>query len=94
MAIFYARYNGGLFGGGGGGGSGSTPSQGAPTGAVDGVNVTYTLPSAPTADANLLLWLDGVIQYNGLALDYTLSGSTITMNAAPTAGQTLWYYYT
>lgn len=89
---FYATF-GGIFGGGGGGGGGGsvTFTQVAPTGAVDGSNVTYTLPSAPSAPANLFLFLDGIMQYEGI--DYTITGTTITMAASPQVGQTLWAVY-
>ncbi len=91
MANFYGRYSG-LFGGGGGGGGGSTTFfQEQPAGTVDGVNVTFTLANPPTAFTNLILWVDGVVQYQ--TTEYTLSSSTITMIAAPTAGQTLWAFY-
>lgn len=93
MASFFARYNGGLFGGGGGGGGSTTFFQEQPSGTVDGVNVTFSLVNPPTASVNLLLWLDGVVQYQGISLDYTVSGSTITMAVAPTSPQTLWAFY-
>lgn len=92
MANFFARYNGGLFGGGGGG-STLTFFQEAPTGTVDGANVTFTLPHTPTANANVILFLDGGAQYQGGGLDYTLSGTTITMATAPVTNQTLWAFY-
>jgi hypothetical protein len=92
MANFYARYNGGIFGGGGGGGGG-TFYQETPTGVVDGANVTFTLAHTPTANANVLLFLDGIVQYQGGGLDYTISGATITMLIAPVTNQTLWAFY-
>lgn len=90
MANFYGKYTG-IFGGGGGGSP--TFVQGSPTGVVDGANVTFTLPSSPSTNANLLLWLDGGVQYQGIGLDYTVSGGTITMGTAPVVNQTLWYFY-
>ncbi len=92
MSNFYAKYSGGL-GGGGGGGGGGTFVQEAPTGAVDGGNVTFSLSTPPTANANVLLWLDGIVQYQGIGLDYTISGVTITMAVAPALNQTLWAFY-
>lgn len=79
------------FTGTGGGGGASTVFQEAPTGAVNSINVTYTLPHTPTANANVSLYLDGIIQYQGI--DYTISGATITMTAAPVTNQTLWAVY-
>lgn len=94
MANFYGKYNGGLFGGSGGGGGGATTFfQEAPAGAVNGINVTFTLANTPTANVNVLLWLDGVLQYQGIGRDYTISGATITMAVAPTAPQTLRAFY-
>lgn len=91
MANFYAKYNGAV--GGGGGGGGGTPAQEAPSGAVNGVNVTYTLSGTPLSAAGVVLWLDGIVQYQGGGLDYTISGGTITMATAPSTGQTLWATY-
>jgi len=92
MAFFYARQLGGL--GSGGGGSGSiTEYQEAPSGAVDGANVTFALANTPTANVNVKLYLDGGIQYQGIGLDYTVSGNTITMAVAPVVNQTLWADY-
>lgn len=88
MASFYGKYNG-IFGGGGGGPT--TLTQEAPSGTVNGINVTFTLSSTPTASANVILWLDGIVQYQGI--DYTISGSTITMTVAPVTNQTLWAVY-
>lgn len=93
MADFYGRYAGIFGGGGGGGGGGPTFFQEQPVGTVDGANVTFSLSNPPTADANLLLWLDGGVQYQGIGLDYTVSGSTITMAVAPVTNQTLWAFY-
>jgi hypothetical protein len=93
VANFYGKYTG-IFGGGGGGGGGSTTFyQEQPSGTVDGANVTFTLANTPTANANVLLWLDGIVQYQGIGLDYTISGATITMVVAPSAPQTLWAFY-
>lgn len=89
---FYGKQFAGIFGGGGGGAAG-TPQQEAPSGAVNGVNVTYTLSGTPVSNASVTLWLDGIVQYQGIGLDYTISGSTITMATAPVTNQTLWATY-
>lgn len=93
MANFYGKYTGIFGGGGGGGGGSSTIVQEAPTGTVDGVNATFSLSTPPTANANVLLWLDGIVQYQGIGLDYTISGTTITMATPPVSPQTLWSFY-
>jgi hypothetical protein len=60
-----------------------------PTGTVNGVNVTFTLSSVPLDMVSLTL--------NGRPLkptiDYTRSGSTITMIVAPALGQELYAIY-
>jgi len=65
-----------------------------PSGAVDGVNVTYTLVHSPNP-ANLLQ-----LDYNGLGqnqgVDFTLAANTITFSSAPVAGSTVgpaWYQW-
>lgn len=79
-------------GGGGGGGGGSTTFfQESPTGTVDGANTAFVLPHTPTAPANVSLYLDGGILYQGT--DYTISGTAITMTVAPVVNQTLWAVY-
>lgn len=91
---FYAKQFAGIFGGGGGGSG--TPAQEQPTGAVDGVNVTYVLSQVPSSSASVDLSLDGVTQRQGGGLEYTISGATITMATPPLAvpiPQTLWAIY-
>ena len=92
MANFYAKYSGGPFGGGGG--SSANPIQEAPSGTVDGANVTFLLSQTPASSANLNLSIDGVTQRQGI--EYTISGKTITMAVAPSnvpIAQTLWAIY-
>lgn len=65
-----------------------------PTGAVNGVNTSYTLSTAPNPVAGLELSLDGV----ELVKDthYTLSGVTVTMATPPgppATGQSLFAHY-
>ena len=55
-----------------------------PTGDVDGVNDTYTLANTPTF---LHVYLDGLLQEEGGGNDYTISGTTLTMNTPPSIGQ-------
>lgn len=58
-----------------------------PSGALNGVNVTFTLVHTPI-DTTLLLYLNGARQKAGVTDDYTISGLTITFNSAP-IGSTL-----
>jgi hypothetical protein len=58
-----------------------------PTGALDGVNTTFALPSAPTPPGSLALFLNGLYQTQNV--DYILAGSTITMNRVPAAASAL-----
>lgn len=90
MADQFISYGGG---GGSGGGSSVTWTNEAVSGVVNGVNTTFTITSAPTDVGTLELFLDGLLQYPGALLDYTLTGSTITMTVAPNFGQTLWAIY-
>lgn len=66
------------------GGSGTAVNNETPSGAFDGVNTTFTLAHTPLA-GTLLLFLNGQFQHPGVSADYTLSGDTITYNAAPSA---------
>lgn len=62
----------------------------APSGAVDGGNVTFTLTNTPTS-GSLYVWLNG--QLLTVGVDYSLSGTTITFATAPTIGATLLVSY-
>jgi len=55
-----------------------------PSGAINGVNTTYTLANAPAGDVESL-YLNGVLQEPG-GEDYTISGVTINFVDAPEAG--------
>lgn len=59
-----------------------------PAGAVDGLNVTFTLAGTPVANSERV-YLNGLRQKRGAGDDYTIAGNTITFNAAPLAGDTL-----
>lgn len=52
-----------------------------PTGTQDGVNTVFTLPVTPDPASSLQLFYNGMYMTEGE--DFTLSGSTITMNFAP-----------
>jgi hypothetical protein len=60
-----------------------------PTGAVNGSNVTFILPSAPTN--YLQLFLNGVLQLP--TTNYTIAGNNITMNVPPFTGSQLYAVY-
>lgn len=57
-----------------------------PAGAVNGVNVTYTLTNAPNPSTSLHLFWNGLRQTP--TTDYSLAGNTITMVVAPAVGST------
>lgn len=50
-----------------------------PTGDADDVNTTFVLDNAPTPAKSLMLFVNGVLQIQGVGKDYTLSGATIQM---------------
>lgn len=54
-----------------------------PTGATDGVNVTYFLSFTPVPSFSLRLFYNGMSLRAGLINDYTLSGNVITMTVPP-----------
>lgn len=56
-----------------------------PTGAVDGVNVTYTLAHTPITGIFALYYASRLIA----TTDYSLSGTTITMTSVLLPGSTL-----
>lgn len=59
----------------------------APTGTINGSNVTFTLSQEPIENDAVELYLNGI--YLTYTTDYTISGTTITMVAAPVVGQVL-----
>lgn len=60
-----------------------------PTGALDGTNAAFTLPSAPNPGVSLQFFRNGVLQKPGT--QYTLLGAVVTFNAnwIPQAGDDL-----
>lgn len=63
-------------------------SDEAPAGAIDGVNVTFTLAFSPVV-GSVRVRLNGLGQVVGAGNDYTISGSVITYLAAPKTGDTV-----
>lgn len=61
----------------------------APTGIIDGANVTFTVAGTPSPVESVHLFVNGQRLRPGAGNDYTVSGSTITMIAAPLAGDQL-----
>ena len=57
------------------------------SGTLNGSNTSFTLGASPR-DGTLTLILNGVIQSEGANNDYTLSGTTVTMNFAPESDDT------
>ena len=70
-----------------------TQVQEIPTGTIDGSNTTFTLVFTPISNALVSLHLDGLLLLQGIGLDYTISGSTITMITVPQLGQVLYAIY-
>lgn len=62
----------------------------APTGTINGVNVTFTLPTTP--GPVVMIFRNGILQQGG-GVDYTLSGSTVTFVVAPLPGDILLTVY-
>jgi hypothetical protein len=68
-----------------------------PTGTIDGVNVTFALAHSPSPAASLI----GYVRQGGAGaflplvygIDFTLSGSTVTMTTAPDASSNLKFSY-
>lgn len=75
-----------------GGGGPSFADAEVPTGAINGVNVTFTLAASPSPSLSLALYRNGVLQEGG-GVDYTLSSATITFVAAPGSGDILLAFY-
>jgi hypothetical protein len=59
------------------------------SGAINGTNRVFTIPSAPSNF--LMVFLNGVLQLPGT--NFTITGLTITFNIAPETGDQLWAVY-
>jgi hypothetical protein len=53
-----------------------------PTGAINGINTTFTLANTPIAGSEQV-YLNGILQEPGAGNDYTIAGATITYLTAP-----------
>jgi hypothetical protein len=67
------------------------PVAETPSGLVNGSNVTYTLGTTPIGNESVIVFLNGVAQYN--TIDYTVSGTTVTFTDAPATGSSIFAYY-
>jgi hypothetical protein len=63
-----------------------------PTGVLNGTNTSYTLAHSPVV-SSLELAMNGVTLRPGASYDYTVSGTTVTMNYAPASTDYLSAYY-
>jgi hypothetical protein len=60
----------------------------APSGTINGVNVTFTLANTPVSGSEHV-YLNGILQDVGAGNDYTISGAVITYMSAPLTGEKL-----
>jgi hypothetical protein len=59
---------------------------------MDDSNTTYTIAETPRADTITVIY-NGVILKEGASYDFTISNKAITLNFAPTSGETLQVNY-
>lgn len=71
--------------------SGSFADNETPSGAIDGVNVTFTLAKTPNPALCLQLFKSGTLQVQGSG--YTLNKNVITFAVAPAIASTLKAFY-
>ena len=63
-----------------------------PSGSVNGSNTSFTLANSPVSGTEQV-FLNGMLQHQGVGNDYTISGDTITFATAPDAGWKLFVNY-
>lgn len=68
----------------GGGGGVTTWTQEIPSGSINGSNTAFTLSGTPVANSLLFFWNGQMLKGGGV--DYTLSGTTVTMVTTPQTG--------
>ncbi len=61
-----------------------------PTGAVDGVNTIFTLPSTPNPAGSVVFLING--QFYG-SVHFTLVGAVATLDFAPDIGMEIYVFY-
>ena len=54
-----------------------------PQGAINGTNVSFTLPNVPSPASSLMLFLNGQLLSPGINSDFLLEGSTVTLASPP-----------
>lgn len=59
-----------------------------PGGAVNGINVNYSISFTPVSEASVKIYKNGMRQKGG-GVDYSVSGTTIVMATAPETGDLL-----
>jgi len=83
--------------GSGGGGFSKIAMEGkfvdneVPSGLVNGTNKVFTIAKAPNPTTSLKVYWNGQLLLKDS--DYTLSGTTITMEVAPDTGSNIWVDY-
>ena len=70
---------------------GVTSQAETPAGTVNGINDTFTLSFTPSDSAAVIVLVNRLAQRNGI--DFTVSGSTITMAYAPATSSTIFAVY-
>jgi hypothetical protein len=65
-----------------------------PAGAIDGSNVIFTLPSAPSPASSLMFFKNGQLLTSGSYADYALSSATVTLASPPEPDDILSALYT
>jgi len=64
-----------------------------PDGEINGMNITYDLAHKPEPASALLLYVNGVLQKQGLAFDYTIENKQIVFTQAPPSNSSLFATY-
>lgn len=72
-------------------GAGSSGHQEVPSGSINGSNTSFSLTAAPNYASTFSLYKNGLILNQGV--DYSISGTAITMATAPLYGETLYATY-
>lgn len=72
--------------------TGSSVDKEVPSGSIDGANTAFSLANTPVAGSEHV-YLNGLLQQSGAGNDYTISGATITMAAAPLSGEKILVSY-
>jgi len=76
-----------------GGGTAVNTAFQVPGGAINGTNTIFSLTQTPNPGASLQVFVNGLLQRQGIGLDYTLAGNVITFSFAPTTGDNIQTYF-